>query len=242
MPASSAHRFDLHRPLAALLALACAATLAGCIQQPPEDADTPEPKDAIVAPAGTADAEGEPAIVVPEAQPSVEPYTEQIPPTDVDTVAPEPAPIQVPAPKLDPQAGTLAPAPSNAELAGLIKSNAFMGSHLQKLNQMQTEAQQQESAPWFGTTGLSTEQEQRLPRYVRMELNQKLEQADAVKAQDLQFIGRFNEADGTVYYWQLPPNEVSKKPATRGSARYAYLRQAQNGNYLDWGNRLPPSP
>ena len=227
MPAFSAHRFDLHRPLAALLALACAATLAGCIQQPPEDTDTTESKDSIVLPSAVAIPDGEPAIVVPEPVP----FTEQMAPVD-----PEPAP------RVDPQASSMPPPPSNAELAGLMKTDGFMRSHLQKLNQLQAEAKQEETAPWFGTTGLSAEQEQRLPRYVRMELNQKLGQAGAVQAQDLQFIGHFSEADGTVYYWQLPPNEVSKKPSTNGSARYAYLRLGKDGNYMDWGNRLPPNP
>lgn len=228
MPAFSAHRFDLRRPLAGLLALACLATLSACIQQPPEDTDTPEAQDAIVLPAPAAIPGNEPAIVVPEPIP----FTEQMPPADVDA----------PSPRLDPQASTLPPAPSTSELAGLMKSDGFMRSHLQKLNQMQAEEKQAETAPWFGATGLTPEQEQRLPRYVRMELNQKLGQPDAVQAQDLQFIGRFTEADGTVYYWQLPPNAVSQKPSTSGSARYAYLRQGKDGNYLDWGNRLPPTP
>ena len=206
---------------ATLLPAALAALwLAGCIQQPPEDpaqANVQEPAAPITLP-------------VPVSLPDT--------PSAPAAASGAGAALSI---TPDPLAGTLPPEPSQQELAALMKSEAFLRSHLSKLKQMQTEAQVAETAPWFGTTGLSAEQEQRLPRYVRMELNQKLGQPQAVAAADLQFIGHFGETDGTVYYWQLPPNQVSRKAATEGSPRYAYIRQAtEGGSYMDWGNRLPP--
>ena len=141
----------------------------------------------------------------------------------------------------DPAAGSLPPAPGAEELGVLMKSPDFLRSHLKGLAQLKDEGGSTEQAPWFGQTGLSDEQERRLPRYVRMELGQRLGDAETVRAADLQFMGHFDEKDGQVYYWQLPPNAVSLKRATRQSPRFAYIRLAkEGGTYLDWGNRLPP--
>ncbi len=187
----------LHRlPLSA--ALATAALLAACIQQPPED---------------------------PPAQ----------------SQAPEPVPAAV-APAEKPLSAAPAQAARNEdpELAKHMQTPEFRREYRTKQEQLQAEALVREEAPWLGQTGLTDEQERSMPRYVRMELGQSLQDANAVKAQDLQYIGSFPEPDGTVYYWRIPDKAQAHGDTHSGPA-YAYIRKGTDGIfYTDWGNRTPP--
>ena len=121
-----------------------------------------------------------------------------------------------------------------------MKTPEFRREYRTKQEQVQNEAKVQEAAPWLGHTGLTDEQERALPRYVRAELGQSLQDANPVKAQDLEFVGHFDEADGTVYYWRIPDKANAHGDTHKGPA-YAYVRKGADGVfYTDWGNRTPP--
>ena len=90
-----------------------------------------------------------------------------------------------------------------------------------------------EEAPWFGKTGLDEETERELPRYLRRELGEFLDEPGALKAADLQFIGAFEEAPGMVYYWKVPYGEETV---------YAYVEVSRDGSQCTgWANREPPA-
>ena len=176
--------------LALIPALATAALLAACIQQPPEDP-----------PAAAAPAPAAPAVAA---------------------------------------APAAAPANEDPQLAAHMKTPEFRREYRTKQEQLQNEAKVQESAPWIGSTGLTDDQERSLPRYVRMELGQSLQDANAVQAQDLQYVGSFPEADGTVYYWRIP-DKANAHGDTHSGPAFAYIRKGADGVfYTDWGNRTPP--
>lgn len=121
-----------------------------------------------------------------------------------------------------------------------MKTPEFRREYRSKQEQLRNEAAIQESAPWLGTTGLTDAQERSLPRYVRMELGQSLQDAHAVQAQDLAYVGHFAETDGTVYYWRIP-DKAQAHGDTHSNPAYAYIRKDSNGIvYTDWGNRAPP--
>ena len=90
-----------------------------------------------------------------------------------------------------------------------------------------------EQAPWFGTTGLDDELERELPKYLRREFGERLLDDDALKAGDLAYIGRFDEAEGVVHYWRIPSRD--------GEPCFAYIEiSADGGSSTGWGNREPP--
>lgn len=125
-------------------------------------------------------------------------------------------------------------------LAAHMKTPEFRREYRTKQEQLQNEAQIQESAPWLGHTGLSDAQERSLPRYVRMELGQTLQDTNAVQAQDLEYMGNYPEPDGTVYYWRIP-DKANAHGDTHAGPAYAYIRKGTDGvYYTDWGNRTPP--
>ncbi|WP_312461651.1 hypothetical protein [Comamonas sp.] len=125
-------------------------------------------------------------------------------------------------------------------LAAHMQTPEFRREYRTKQEQLQTEAEVQENAPWLGSTGLTEAQERSVPRYVRMELGQSLASADPVLAEDLQYIGHFAELDGTVYYWRIPDKAHAHGDTHAGPA-YVYIRKDTAGVfYTDWGNRTPP--
>lgn len=125
-------------------------------------------------------------------------------------------------------------------LAAHMKTPEFRREYRSKQEQLQHESAVQETAPWLGTTGLTDAQERQLPRYVRMELGQSLKDKNAVQAQDLAYVGHFDEPDGTVRYWRIPERANAHGDTHAGPA-YATIRKDGNGVfYTDWGNRAPP--
>ncbi len=91
-----------------------------------------------------------------------------------------------------------------------------------------------EQAPWFGTTGLGGELERELPKYLRREFGERLLDEDALKAADLAYVGRFDEAGGVVHYWRIPARD--------GEPSFAYIEMtADGGSCTGWGNREPPA-
>ena len=165
-------------------------------------------------------------------------------PPDDDTAKPAAAPTTAAATAVpaapavsSPPATAAAAAPADPELAAHMQTPAFRREYRDKMEQLNNEAKVNEEAPWLGTTGLTDEQERSLPRYVRMELGQSLADANALHARDLDYVGRFVEPDGTVYYWRLP----AKAAANATAPQYAYMRQGPDGVfYTDWGSRVPP--
>ena len=126
------------------------------------------------------------------------------------------------------------------QLAAHMKTPEFRREYRTKQEQLQNEAQLQESASWLGHTGLSDAQERALPRYVRMELGQSLQDTNAVQAQDLEYRGKYPEPDGTVYYWRIP-DKANAHGDTHAGPAYAYSRKSPDGVfYTDWGTRTPP--
>jgi|GEM_PF-5595772 len=61
-----------------------------------------------------------------------------------------------------------------------------------------------EQATWIGTTGLSEETERKLPRVLRKALGELLIDDDSLKANELTYMGAFDEAGKSVHYWRLP--------------------------------------
>ena len=121
-----------------------------------------------------------------------------------------------------------------------MKTPEFRREYRTKQEQLQSESATPETAAWLGTTGLTDAQERNLPRYVRMELGQSLKDSNAVQAQDLDYVGHFDEPDGTVYYWRIPERANAHGDTHTGPA-YAYIRKDAGGVfYTDWGNRTPP--
>ncbi len=164
----------------------------------------------------------------------------QQPPDD-----PPPAPqAQQAAPAVAPSAAAAQPQTSTGNedpaLAAHMQTPEFRREYRTKQEQLQTEAEVQEKAPWLGSTGLTEAQERSVPRYVRMELGQSLSSADPVRAEDLQYMGHFAEMDGTVYYWRIPDKAHAHGDTHAGPA-YVYIRKDTAGVfYTDWGNRTPP--
>lgn len=89
-----------------------------------------------------------------------------------------------------------------------------------------------EEADWFGTTGLSDDDERELPKYLRREFGELLIEEGSLKASDLKYIGAFEEPDGTFHYWTVPTSD--------GVPTYAYIELAQSEICTGWGNREPP--
>jgi hypothetical protein len=102
-----------------------------------------------------------------------------------------------------------------------------------RLEEMKKEEAVLEDAPWFGKTGLSEDQERELPRYLRREFGSLLSEPGSLRAQDLDYLGRFVQDTETVHYWRI--NHGSREP------RFAYLVTAPAGReVMGWGDRKPP--
>ncbi|MEJ5125074.1 hypothetical protein WH367_03375 [Comamonas sp. MYb21] len=165
----------------------------------------------------------------------------QQPPDDPPAPTPQ---AQEAAPAVAPPAAAAQPQPSvrseDPALAAHMQTPEFRREYRTKQEQLQNEAEVQESAPWLGSTCLSDAQERSVPRYVRMELGQSLASADPLRAEDLQYVGQFAELDGIVYYWRIPDKAHAHGDTHAGPA-YVYIRKDAAGVfYTDWGNRTPP--
>ena len=92
-----------------------------------------------------------------------------------------------------------------------------------------------EEADWFGTTGLPDEDERELPRYLRREFGELVEDEGALQARDLRYVGRWAKGDGEAHYWRIP---------RRGGEEPAYACITVDGDgtttCLSWGNDEPP--
>ncbi len=89
-----------------------------------------------------------------------------------------------------------------------------------------------EVAPWIGQTGLDEATERELPRYLRRELGEFLDDG-GLKASDLQYLGLFQEAGGAVHYWQMPHQDSEPVFA------YVEVDHAGTAKCLGWGDKAP---
>lgn len=91
-----------------------------------------------------------------------------------------------------------------------------------------------EEADWFGATGLPEADERELPRYLRREFGELIEDEGALQARDLRYVGRFAQDDGEAHYWRIP-RRGSDEPT------YACITVDSDGSTcLSWGNDEPP--
>lgn len=104
-----------------------------------------------------------------------------------------------------------------------------------RLDAQERDAQVIEQASWFGSTGLDDEVERELPRYLRREFGRLLDEAGALKASNLSYLGVFVEGAETVRYWRIVHGSPEPKFA------YVVLGPGDR-QFMGWGNRRPPHP
>ncbi|HOY70491.1 MAG TPA: hypothetical protein PL131_07260 [Methylotenera sp.] len=92
-----------------------------------------------------------------------------------------------------------------------------------------------ETADWFGKTGLDEETERELPRYLRREFGETLFEQGALQANDLIYLGAFDEPIGVAHYWRITSKHNEDEPY------YAHVIVEANGETCTgWGDRKPP--
>lgn len=98
----------------------------------------------------------------------------------------------------------------------------------------QLEHEVQEEADWFGTTGLDDATERELPRYLRRELGEYLDDPDGLKASDLKYLGVLTDERGSAHFWAIP--------ARHGEQSFAYVDIDASGEpaSMGWGDRVAP--
>ncbi len=91
-----------------------------------------------------------------------------------------------------------------------------------------------EVADWFGTTGLDEATERELPRYLRRELGEYLDDPEGLKAADLKYLGVLTDERGSAHFWAIPPRH--------GEQSFAYVEIDASGAAvsLGWGDRVAP--
>lgn len=91
-----------------------------------------------------------------------------------------------------------------------------------------------EEADWFGTTGLDEATEREVPRYLRRELGEYLDDPGGLKAADLTYLGVLTDERGSAHFWAMP--------ARHGEQSFAYvdLDPAGGAASLGWGDRSVP--
>lgn len=58
---------------------------------------------------------------------------------------------------------------------------------------------------WRGKTGLSSSDERRFIRYLHLKLGEQDNDPSALQAEDLTYLGAYDQDEGVVRYWLLPP-------------------------------------
>lgn len=111
-----------------------------------------------------------------------------------------------------------------------IKSTAIADEYIRR---REIEQRTIEAADWFGKTGLDDETERELPRYLRRELYEFLDDPKGLKASDLQYLGIHEDNRGKAHFWRMPDS--------RGEQVFAYVELDSAGNVhaLGWGDWRP---
>lgn len=120
--------------------------------------------------------------------------------------------------------------PSPEDLRAYFESPEHKRAVEEALARMERDNAVVEDASWFGRTGLDEGTERELPRYLRREFGEFLDEPNALKASDLTYLGTFNEEDGEVHYWELPYHD---------EVAYAYVVESPHQTHMGWGNRVP---
>jgi len=89
----------------------------------------------------------------------------------------------------------------------------------------------QETAPWFGCTGMGEEAERHLLEYIRLEENQTFGVDPCTTAADLTYVGKVVEPNMEVHYWQF--RDVSKHLS------YASISVTSEHVVCDYGSWTP---
>ncbi len=103
------------------------------------------------------------------------------------------------------------------------------------LRKRKVEEDTREQADWIGQTGLDEDTERELPRYLRRELGEFLEDSHGLRAADLQYQGVHQDERGPAHFWKMP--------GRGGEISFAYVEIDSQGKptCLGWGDRwLPP--
>jgi len=111
----------------------------------------------------------------------------------------------------------------------MMQDPEFVARKREFIEAREHEAAVIEIADWFGQTGLPEEIERQLPNYIRLEFGESLFDDDGLKAADLEYLGRFNQPDGSYHYWLLPSSDEE--------TWYAYVRASDF--LMGWGDRRP---
>jgi hypothetical protein len=113
--------------------------------------------------------------------------------------------------------------------------DAFKAAVPQVQQRRADELQIQEEADWFGRTGLDDATERELPRYLRRELGEFLDDPEGLKASDLVYLGLFKLRKGQMHFWRIPGR-------THGDS-FAYIELSRDGSptLFGWGDREPPA-
>jgi hypothetical protein len=92
-----------------------------------------------------------------------------------------------------------------------------------------------EVADWMGQTGLDEGTERELPRYLRREFGEFLDDPAGLKANDLHYLGIHGDAHGRAHFWRVP--------SRGGEPSFAYVDISDHGEALSlgWGDRSPPA-
>jgi hypothetical protein len=88
-------------------------------------------------------------------------------------------------------------------LARMISSPGYKNGMAEYERKRSAEESSLEVAPWIGITGLDESTQHELPRYLRRELGEFLEDG-GLKAADLEYVGKFRQEPGEVHYWRIP--------------------------------------
>lgn len=109
----------------------------------------------------------------------------------------------------------------------------FLRVFLERLAVRQAERSVAEEAGWIGQTGLDEATERELPRYLRRELGEFLDDPGGLRAADLHYVGVFTDARGTAHFWQMPERG--------GEHSHAYVEIDAGGHPigLGWGDWTP---
>jgi hypothetical protein len=109
-------------------------------------------------------------------------------------------------------------------------------AHADYVSRRAAEEETLEFAEWIGRTGLDEATERELPRYLRREFGEFLDDPDGLKASDLQYMGVFRDEEGTAHFWKVP-SKTAQEPY------FAYVDIDEHGEAtcLGWGSRMPPA-
>jgi hypothetical protein len=87
-----------------------------------------------------------------------------------------------------------------------------------------------EEAPWLGVTGLGSEAEREVARYLRREIGQSVDDPNSVKLNDLEYLGVYLDGPYPAHYWRY---------SSGGETGYVSLMPAPNG--LNWDTTDKPT-